>query len=371
MTSPIADHQSRRVVRWLRVQHTKPPKKSRAKPSSRSRPSAATIGNIRATLHVTGTVTAAPAPITRHRAGAGAHRRDPESRGRSRAARGDVLVRFEIPDAQRRCRHAARRSRARAGAHRERPRGADARSRSVRSRRRRPQGSRGRRPRARRRAGRPRPRRSATLGGRRDRRPPARRSAPRFDGVVAKRFHNPGDLVEAAVDRSRAPRRRSDAPRGHGVGPVADVAASRSARSAQLVSRQRRTRRSTLKVVSRPAAVEPGTATVPSVSPSRHRRRCRSARRCRSTIDAEEHRNVVLVPAGGGRSAKARRPRCSSPTATRRSGASCTLGLIDDDHVEIVSGVKAGELVIVDGQAGLPDGADRSPTGQAASRSDQ
>ena len=33
------------------------------------------------------------------------------------------------------------------------------------------------------------------------------------------------------------------------------------------------------------------------------------------------------------------------------------IGLTDDEHVEIVSGVKTGEAVIVDGQAGLPDGA--------------
>jgi multidrug efflux pump subunit AcrA (membrane-fusion protein) len=32
-------------------------------------------------------------------------------------------------------------------------------------------------------------------------------------------------------------------------------------------------------------------------------------------------------------------------------------GLSDSTHVEILSGVKAGEHVIVDGQAGLPDGA--------------
>jgi multidrug efflux pump subunit AcrA (membrane-fusion protein) len=33
------------------------------------------------------------------------------------------------------------------------------------------------------------------------------------------------------------------------------------------------------------------------------------------------------------------------------------IGLTDSEHVEIVSGVKAGEQVIVDGQAGLPDNA--------------
>ena len=33
------------------------------------------------------------------------------------------------------------------------------------------------------------------------------------------------------------------------------------------------------------------------------------------------------------------------------------LGIVDKDHAEIKSGVKAGEQVIVTGQAGLPDGA--------------
>jgi hypothetical protein len=33
------------------------------------------------------------------------------------------------------------------------------------------------------------------------------------------------------------------------------------------------------------------------------------------------------------------------------------LGLDDGTDAEVVSGVKAGELVIVQGQAGLPDGA--------------
>jgi multidrug efflux pump subunit AcrA (membrane-fusion protein) len=33
------------------------------------------------------------------------------------------------------------------------------------------------------------------------------------------------------------------------------------------------------------------------------------------------------------------------------------IGLTDGEHVEIISGVKAGEMVVVDGQAGLPDGA--------------
>jgi multidrug efflux pump subunit AcrA (membrane-fusion protein) len=45
---------------------------------------------------------------------------------------------------------------------------------------------------------------------------------------------------------------------------------------------------------------------------------------------------------------------------------SVTLGLNDGTRVEIVSGVKAGEQVIVDGQAGLPNGAAISVTNEAA-----
>ena len=34
-----------------------------------------------------------------------------------------------------------------------------------------------------------------------------------------------------------------------------------------------------------------------------------------------------------------------------------TLGVADEAHVEVISGLKAGDLVITHGQAGLPDGA--------------
>jgi len=57
------------------------------------------------------------------------------------------------------------------------------------------------------------------------------------------------------------------------------------------------------------------------------------------------------------------------------------IGLTDGDHIEIVSGVKAGEMIIVDGQAGLPDGAairvdtgaasDVKPTADAADKGEK
>jgi hypothetical protein len=73
-------------------------------------------------------------------------------------------------------------------------------------------------------------------------------------------------------------------------------------------------------------------------------------------IDLEERVNAVLV----------------APEALVRDGATAavfvaagdraerrevTTGVIDDRFVEIISGVRAGELVITRGQAGLEDGA--------------
>jgi multidrug efflux pump subunit AcrA (membrane-fusion protein) len=73
-------------------------------------------------------------------------------------------------------------------------------------------------------------------------------------------------------------------------------------------------------------------------------------------IDAEEHANVVRVPAaavvheGGQASVFV----AAGGKAQRRP---IVTGLADAERVEVRSGLKAGELVITSGQSGLPDGA--------------
>lgn len=184
----------------------------------------------------------------------------------------------------------------------------------------------------------------------------------RFDGVVAKRSHNPGDLVEAAaadaILRVVDPRRLEVT----ASVPIPEVPNIVVGAAAEL-------RHSTggtpiaLKVISRPAAVDPGTASVPirlsfatpDVAPI--------GTPVQITINAEEHRNAVLVLT----SALVREGDetavfiANGDKAERRVVAA---GLSDDTHTEIISGVKAGEPVIVKGQAGLPDGATIS-TGSA------
>ena len=177
-----------------------------------------------------------------------------------------------------------------------------------------------------------------------------------FNGVIAKRFHNPGDVVEAAASD---PVLRVIDPRRLEV--VASVPLSESARvtigaNGWMKATAAGAPDLALKVISRPAQVEPGTAAVPVrlafVAPPT----LASGTPAQVDIDAEQHTNVVLVPS----SAIAREGEETAvfivmgDTAHRRP---VQIGLDDGTDAEIVSGVKAGEMVIVQGQAGLPDGA--------------
>jgi RND family efflux transporter MFP subunit len=178
-----------------------------------------------------------------------------------------------------------------------------------------------------------------------------------FDGVVAKRFHNPGDVVEAAASdpvlRVIDPRRLevvaslplSESPRivigargwlKAGVSGVPDLA---------------------LKVISRPAQVEQGTATIPvRLAFVGGATNLSAGTPAQVDIDAEQHMGVVIVPAA----ALVREGEdtfvfvVNGDKAQRRP---VQTGLNDGTDFEILSGVKAGEMVIVEGQNGMPDDA--------------
>src|SRR5262245_14769504 len=177
-----------------------------------------------------------------------------------------------------------------------------------------------------------------------------------FNGVIAKRFHNPGDVVEAAASdpvlRVIDPRRLelvasvplSESPRGTvGAGGWMKAAMTGAPDLA-------------LKVVSRPAQVEQGTAAIPVrlafVTPPN----IAAGTPAQVDIDAERHTNVVLVPSvaivrEGEETAVF---IVMGDTAHRRP---VQVGLDDGTDAEVVSGVKTGEMVVVQGQTGLPDGA--------------
>jgi RND family efflux transporter MFP subunit len=315
---------------------------------------AAETGSIRGVLHATGTITPAPdgelivvAPEPARIA------EIPKAEG-DRVARGDVVVRFEIPSLQAEVqRQAAEVQRAQASL-------ANAKANQVRQRGLFERGIAARKDVED--ADRMVADAEAAVGQAEASRAAAITAAARttvratFNGVIAKRFHNPGDLVEAAASD---PVLRVIDPRRLEV--VASIPLAESSRVVVGASGWLKTGVPglpdlALKVVSRPAQVEPGTATIPVRLTFAGQPNLAAGTPVQVDIDAEQHTSVVIVPA-------AALVREGEETAVfvamgdKATRVPVQIGLNDGDRIEITSGVKAGDMVIVDGQAGLPDDA--------------
>jgi RND family efflux transporter MFP subunit len=177
-----------------------------------------------------------------------------------------------------------------------------------------------------------------------------------FDGVIARRWHNPGDLVEAGssdpilrlIDPSRL-EITAAAP----VGVLAFITVNAPARILNPAGGEP----IEAVVIARPAAVDAGSVSAPV--------RLRPASATGLTVGlpmqveimGPEHKGVVVIP----------------PAAIVREGATAIVmvvgadskaqrkevevGVVTTDAAEIRKGVAAGEKVIVRGQNGLPDGA--------------
>jgi RND family efflux transporter MFP subunit len=178
----------------------------------------------------------------------------------------------------------------------------------------------------------------------------------RFAGVVAKRWHNPGDLVEPGpsdpILRIIDPAHleiTAAAP----VGALARITVGAPARVADPGGGEP----VAASVISRPAAVEAGSVT----APVRLRPAAAKALTAGMSVQVEilgpEHTGVVLI----------------SPAALVQDGTTSVVmtvgpdskahrhevevGVVTPDSVEIRKGIKAGDKVIVRGQNALPDGA--------------
>jgi len=315
---------------------------------------AATTGSIRGVLHATGIVTPAPdGELIVIAPEAGRITDIPHAEG-ERVARGDVLVRFEIPsltaEVQRQAAEVQRAEAALANARANQTRQKELYDRGIAARKDVED------------ADRAVADAQAAVGQAEASRAAAVTAAARatvratFTGVVAKRFHNPGDLVEPAASD---PVLRVIDPRRLEV--VASVPLSESTRvvvgvPARLAAAPAGAPEIALKVVSRPAQVEAGTASIPVRLAFVGQTNLSAGTPVQVDIQAEQHDNVVLVPA-------AALVREGEETAVfvaigdKAERRAVQVGLTDAANVEILSGVKAGEMVIVDGQNGLPDDA--------------
>ena len=175
-----------------------------------------------------------------------------------------------------------------------------------------------------------------------------------FDGVVVRRLHNPGDLVDASA--SDPILRFADPSRSEVEAMVSATAVPqiKAGEPAVVTGAGGITWKAT--VARTPAAIDTAT------SSARVRLTLDEAARpalglpVEASIVIASHEAAVAVPAA----AVVREGRRSSVyvvvdgKAVRRDAVT---GLVSDESIEILKGVTAGETVIVDGLDGLPDGA--------------
>ena len=316
--------------------------------------SAATTGSIRGVVHATGIVSPAPdAELVVIAPEAARIEEIPHAEG-DRVARGDVLVRFEIPtlvaDLQRQTAEVQRAQAQLANARANQMRAHELFDRGVAARKDAEDTDRAMAD------------AEAAVTQAEASRAAAATAAARqvvraaFDGVVAKRLHNPGDLVEASaadpVLRIVDPRRLEVV----ASVPIGDAPRLVIGATGRIVPAPAGRPEVTLRVVSRPAQVEAGTATIPVRLAFATPGALSVGTPVLLDIDAERHTGVVLIPTP----ALVREGEetavfvAANGKAERRD---VEIGLRDGMHVEIVSGVTEGDMVIVNGQAGLPDGA--------------
>ncbi len=178
----------------------------------------------------------------------------------------------------------------------------------------------------------------------------------RFDGVVAQRWHNPGDLVDASAGdpilRVIDPRRLQVV----AAVPVGDVARVEPGQHAEVTGPADAEPQAAV-VRTRAAAVDPASATgqvrLGFVKPTR----LPAGAVVQVEITTESRAGVVVVPADAiQREGEQTFVMVAGPDHVAHRKV-VQLGLASRDLVQVVSGVAAGDLVVVRGQDGLPDGA--------------
>ena len=177
-----------------------------------------------------------------------------------------------------------------------------------------------------------------------------------FAGVVAKRWHNVGDLVEAS---SSDPVLRVIDPRNLQVVaavPIADLTRIQPGHTATIVG-PAGGEGAAARSVTRSAQVATGSATgdvrlafgKPTLLPA--------GTAVEITILAEERKNVLVIPSEAVVHDGDQTFVYVAGSDNKAHRHAVTLGLATRETVEVKSGISAGDQVITKGHDGLPDGA--------------
>lgn len=177
-----------------------------------------------------------------------------------------------------------------------------------------------------------------------------------FAGIVARRAHNPGDMVEASA--ADVILRVIDPTRLQVVAsvPVADVPRIEIGRPARILL-PASSRPEPGKVLSRPAVVDPsGVAAAVRVGFD-SATRLAVGTPVRVEIVAEQHPDAVAVPSDALLHENEETFVMVAGSDNKAHKRKVAIGLTAPRLSEVTSGLKAGEAVIVQGHQGLPDGA--------------
>jgi len=178
----------------------------------------------------------------------------------------------------------------------------------------------------------------------------------RFAGVVAKRAHNPGDMVEATA--SDVILRIIDPSRLQVVAsvPIADLARVRTGETVQITVPGAE-EPATGKVLTRPAAVDPGGVAADVRIAFDHETTLPAGTPVRVDIVTDEHPDALAVPTEAVLHEDENAFVMLAGSDKKAHKTKVATGLSTAKQIEITSGLKAGDAVIVQGQQGLPDGA--------------
>jgi len=184
-----------------------------------------------------------------------------------------------------------------------------------------------------------------------------------FPGVVARRFHNPGDLVEAAAADPVLKVINPDRLQVVAAVPVAAVPRVVPGRDA-VVRLPGRDETEAAKVLTKAAQVDQNGATanvrLAFVRPTS----LASGTTVQVGIVGESKPKALLIPTAGIVEDEGEIFVMVAGADNKAHKYPVALGLSSPTHTEIVSGLKAGDRVIVRGQAELPEGAAITIEGQ-------
>lgn len=182
----------------------------------------------------------------------------------------------------------------------------------------------------------------------------------RFPGIVAKRGHNPGDMVEPTS--SDVILRVLDPAKLQVVAavPIPDLARVQVGKPVRIVVPNAEEPEAG-KVLSRPAAVDPTGVSADVRISFNGATKLAAGTPVRIEIVAEQHPNALAVPVGAVIHEDENAFVMVAGGDKKAHKRKVTVGLTTPTLAEITGGLKAGEAVIVQGQQGLPDGADIVP----------